>query len=155
MNRAPDDEFPAWIRFLSLECTSWCSTTETTNNLPWTPKFLASCSFLIFLKFLVSSMPVVWSGVNVKRRGIRQLLEYSEDNFRAQERSQRAQTHVASMARGSGGSLIQKQFETIQSSCVFGADEICFDGCVSQWRPCLWTSQHDAWQRHNVGQRQY
>ena len=39
-----------------------------------------------------------------------------------------------SQARGSGGSLIQKQFETIQSSCVFEADEICFDGCVSQWR---------------------
>ena len=98
MNRAPDDEFPAWIRFLSLECcTSWCSTTETTNsNLPWTPKFLAGCSFLIFLKFLVSAMPVVWSGVNGKRRGIRQLLEYSEDNFRARELSQRAQTHVAS-----------------------------------------------------------
>ena len=37
-----------------------------------------------------------WPGVNVKRRGIRQLLEYSEDNFRARERSQGAQTHVAS-----------------------------------------------------------
>ena len=60
MNRAPDDKFPAWIRFLSIhpKCSSWCCPTETTNSLPESPEFLARCSFLIFLKFLLSAVPV-------------------------------------------------------------------------------------------------
>lgn len=96
MNRAPDDKFPAWIRFLSLDpkCSSWCVPPRQQTAFPSRQN---SWPAAVFWYFWNSSWArCQWPGVNVKRRGIRQLLEYSEDNFRARERSQGAQTRVAS-----------------------------------------------------------
>ena len=94
MNRAPGWRGMTSFRSGSDFCHNQqkCSSWYQDNGIPSTPEFLARCSFLIFLKFLLGA-----SGLSVKGGGSdRQLLEYSEDNFRARERSQRAQTRVTS-----------------------------------------------------------
>ena len=113
-------EFPVWIRFLSSQ--------QKCRNCLSIARISARCSFLIFLNFLLSGR-CQWSSLaSVLEAGVPTVIGI----FRRQLPCSRAEPTCSDARRKHGAALLQKQFETIQNSCVFGADEICFDGCVSQ-----------------------